>query len=188
METDSPASRDLDLLRRVASGEEDALAELYQKFGARVFHYLVQILLEVDVAEDLVQEVFIAIWRGAARFRGEASVKTWIFRIAHHQAVTWLRKNTRAKVRATEDLVGSDVSDERVFGEWVKGQVQIAVRNLSPDHRAVIELTFFHGMSYNEIAEIMACPVGTVKSRMSYARQYLMKALEAVNYEVNKKP
>ena len=94
---------DAELLRQVAAGDEVAFAELYDLYAPPVYNYLLRLVNEAAVAEEILQEVFLAMWQGAHRFREEAKVKTWLLRIAHHQAVSWLRR-TRATAWANEEL------------------------------------------------------------------------------------
>ena len=136
-------------------------------------------------AEDLLQEIFIAVWQGAGRFRGEARVKTWLFRIAHNQAVSWLRRLRPVESLPDELADGQDEwhPEAQSAQNWRAEQVWLALEKLSPTHRAVVELTYVQGFAYAEIAEILACPVGTVKSRMSYALRHLYGLLRALNVE-----
>ena len=166
------------LLRQVAAGDQSAFDELYKTYSPAVFNYLLRLVNEPSVAEELLQDVFLAMWQGAGHFREQAKVKTWLLRIAHHQAVSWLRHN-RA-VTALDDLAelaGDDQIEEHLAQTWRVDQIRQALDQLSVKHRAVIELTFVHELSYAEIAEIVSCPVGTVKSRMSYALRHLTAVL-----------
>lgn len=169
---------DLELLRQVAAGDEAAFAELYDLYAPPVYNYLLRLTNEPAVAEEILQEVFLVMWQSAHRFRAEAKVKTWLLRIAHHQAVTWLRR-ARAVPWSPDELdFGDDAHvEEHLAQRWQIDQVRAALMQLSPTHRAVIELTFVQGLSYAEIAEVMNCPLGTVKSRMSYALRHLAKLL-----------
>ena len=169
---------DAELLRQVAAGDEAAFAELYDLYAPPVYNYLLRLVNESAVAEEILQEVFLAMWQGAHRFREEARVKTWLLRIAHHQAVSWLRR-TRATARADEELEAADHDpiEEHLARSWQIDQVRAALAQLTSNHRAVIELTFVQGLSYAEIAEVMNCPIGTVKSRMSYALRRLNNLL-----------
>jgi RNA polymerase sigma-70 factor (ECF subfamily) len=165
---------DVDLLRQAAAGDEAAFAELYDLYAPPVYNYLLRLVNEPSVAEEILQEVFLAMWRGARRFRAEAKVKTWLLRIAHHQAVSWLRRK-RTVLWPDDELEGDAAAsiEEDLARHWQIDQVRGALARLSPKHRAVIELTFVHGLSYLEIAQVMNCPIGTVKSRMSYALRRL---------------
>jgi RNA polymerase sigma-70 factor, ECF subfamily len=175
----APLTADHQLLRQVASGDERAFDELYVLYGAVVYNFLLRLINEPAASEELLQEVFLAAWQGADRFRAEATVKTWLLRIAHHQAVSWLRRHHRmvSLDDAVEVAADEDHIDERLARAWQADRVRAALTQLSPKHRAVIELAFAHDLSYAEIARIVACPVGTVKSRMSYALRHLTAVL-----------
>lgn len=173
----SPA--DVDLLRRVAAGDEVAFAELYDLYAPPIYNYLLRLINEPGVAEEILQEVFLAMWRGARRFREEAKVKTWLLRIAHHQAVSWLRRE-RTVLWSDDDFDRNtdDSIEDDLARHWQIDQVRGALNQLPPKQRAVIELTFVHGLSYTEIAQVMNCPIGTVKSRMSYALRRMSDLLD----------
>src|SRR5512140_2510358 len=140
---------DVDLLRQVAAGDDAAFAELYDLYAPPVYNYLLRLVNESAVAEEILQEVFLSMWRGAHRFRAEAQVKTWLLRIAHHQAVSWLRRE-RAVLWPDDELEGDAAQsiEEDLARSWQIDQVRGALVRLSPKHRAVIELTFVHGLSY----------------------------------------
>lgn len=177
----SAAASDRRLLRAVARGDETAFAQLYQRYRTPLYIYLLRLIHEPVAAEDLLQTVFVAAWRGAGRFQGRSKVATWLYRIAHHRAVSWLR--SCRKVVALEqvpEIPTDDTPPQQVMQAWRAEQVRRALDQLSPEHRAVLELTFYHGFSYREIAQIVDCPVGTVKSRMSYARCRVEEHLRAL--------
>jgi len=171
-------SPDMELLRQVAAGDETAFAELYDLYAPHVYNYALRLVNEPAVAEEILQEVFLAMWQGARHFREEAKVKTWLLRIAHHQAVSWLR-HTRAVLWSDDEFeaIDHDPIEEHLARSWQIDQVRAALAQLTPKHRAVVELTFAQGLSYAEIAEVMSCPIGTVKSRMSYALSRLNRLL-----------
>ena len=101
----STSDSDLELLQGVANGERRAFGSLYDRYGAPLYNYLVRLLHETAVAEELTQEVFLGAWQAAQRFQGRSTVKTWLFRIAHHQAVSWLRRHGEGRQPAAfEDL------------------------------------------------------------------------------------
>jgi RNA polymerase sigma-70 factor (ECF subfamily) len=176
---------DHDLLRRVAEGDERAFVELYQRYHVPLFNYLLRLVRESVVAEDLLQEVFVAIWKGAGRFRGKAKVKTWAFRIAHHQAVSWLRRHRRLETLPDGLPLSPQHGNPEVqaFRAWQTERLWAAMDALSPKHRAVVELAYVHAFSYADIAKVMDCPVGTVKSRMNYAMRYLSAALDRLGID-----
>ncbi|MDX1616729.1 MAG: RNA polymerase sigma factor [Candidatus Promineifilaceae bacterium] len=165
---------DVVLLGRVAEGDQTAFSELYQRHHVGLYNYLLRLIHQESVAEELLQEVFVAVWEGAADFRQQASVKTWIFRIGHHKAVSWLRKLKRYDDLVSQYQPRAQVSVEGQASEtWRADVVREALDQLSAPHRAVVELAYVHELSYAEIAQILDCPVGTVKSRMSYALKHL---------------
>ena len=182
---DRPTSSltDHQLLRGAARCDEDALDELYSRYSTPLYNYLLRLVNERSVAEELLQEVFVAVWEGASRFRGQAKVSTWLFRIAHHRAVDWLRRRRPGSLEEIARLPADDDPEEEVFGTWDAEQLQVALAQLSPDHRAVLELVFFHDLPYREVAQIVGCPVGTVKSRVSYAKRYLNGVLRRMGVE-----
>lgn len=178
---------DRELLRLIAARDERAFLELYQRYHGPLFNYLLRLIWEPAVAEELLQEVFVAIWRGAGRYRGQAHVRTWAFRIAHNQAVSWLRRH-RPLVGLPEGLQEHSAAGDppaQAEAAWRAEQVRQAMQQLSPNHRAVVELAFVYAFSYAEIAAIMDCPVGTVKSRMSHALRHLAGLLAAMGYEAS---
>jgi RNA polymerase sigma-70 factor (ECF subfamily) len=170
---------DLQLIELVAEGDSDAFSQLYDRYHIAIFNYLLRLVNRHRTAEDLLQDTFLGVWQGAKRFRKKSSVKTWLFRIGHYKAISWLRAQSRLRVIGEEniDLQPPDrhgtTLEEHTINRWEQQQVQKALEQLSPKHRAVIELTFVHQFSYSEIAKILRCPVGTVKSRMSYALRHL---------------
>ncbi|MCI0521388.1 MAG: sigma-70 family RNA polymerase sigma factor [Chloroflexi bacterium] len=183
--SDSPSrvEPDVQLLNLAAQGDEQAFAELYQRFSAAIYRYLLHMVFDEIAAEELLQDVFVGAWRGARRFREQSSVKTWLFRIAHHQAVSWLRR--RRETERFEHEEAGDDPEQAAMENWRRDAVRRAVAGLSTDHRAVVELAYYHGLAYAEIAEVMACPVGTVKSRMSHARRYLDEALKQAGIDLH---
>ena len=179
------SSTDAELLTLSTRGDAGAFELLYQRHNRALYNYLLRLIHRPTVAEELLQEVFLAAWKAASQFRGEAKVKNWLFRIAHHRAVSWLRHN-REELTPDGEIPDTPVTlqrEEHVRDAWRIEQLHIALDKLSPTHRAVLELAFFHEMNYTEIAKIMDCPVGTVKSRMSYARRNLSAHLKGLGVE-----
>jgi RNA polymerase sigma-70 factor (ECF subfamily) len=176
----SVSTSDLGLIEQIATGEAQALEELYHRYSAPLLTYLSHLLYEETVAEELLQEVFIAVWMSAKRFRGKAAVKTWIFQIAHHLGVSWLRKKKlHLNYIQNYEIDPPGSVDDLLHEDWLKKTVLAALGKLSAEHRAVVELVYYHGLSYEETAYVVQCPVGTVKSRVSYAKRYLDQFLTA---------
>jgi RNA polymerase sigma-70 factor (ECF subfamily) len=173
------------LLARIAAGDEDALHELYTRLRPRLWRYLWrQLGGDRPLIEDTVQEVFLAVWRSAGSFRNEARVITWVFQIARNLT---LRARyaiaRRTEILPQEDDVGNEVSDspwrQESFEDAALDRVVVAeaLRQLPLKHRETLELVFYGGFSLDEAAAIRGIPTGTVKSRISFARQALMRAL-----------
>ena len=178
--------KDFNLIEKVARGDSDSFSSLYDQFHISVFNYILRLVHQTEVAEELLQETFLGVWQSAKRFRKKSSVKTWIFRIAHNKVVSWLRKQGRLQTSLLENITSSsqarydNLPEEISIQNWEHDQVRAALNKLTPSHRAVIELTFVNGFAYSEIAEILNCPVGTVKSRMSYGLKYLQQELRSL--------
>jgi RNA polymerase sigma-70 factor (ECF subfamily) len=173
---------DRQLLQGTIRGNEAAFAELYQRYSTPLYNYLLRLIHEQGVAEELLQEVFVAAWQSAARFRGQAKVSTWLFRIAHHRAVDWLRKRRPDPLEEAARLPADDCPEEEALDAWRADRLRTALDGLSSDHRAVLELVFYRGLSYREVANVMDCPVGTVKSRVSHAKRRLNGILKRMGF------
>ncbi len=173
------------LIQMVARGDQIAFHKLYLRYAQLIFQYLLRLIHDTEQAEDLLQEVFLAVWKGAPRFRGKSKVKTWIYHIAHNQAVSWLRAH-HPTVRLDESMAA--ISEDRlpletqIATSFQRYRIRRALDQLSPEHREVLELAYFHELSYREIAEIAGCPVGTVKSRANFARRYLGSILNTSDW------
>jgi len=183
--TSTNSVTDLELIQKIAMGDEVAFSELYKRYNLPVYNFILRLILRKDAAEDVLQEVFIAVWQGSNRFQSKSAVKTWLFRIAYHKSISWLRKDKirRQSLNIDELSIFSDKPSPEgsLIEHWQEAQIKSAVAHLSHNHRSVIELTFVHGFSYKEIANIMKCPVGTVKSRMNYALRYLKTNLSIIS-------
>ncbi len=174
----SSQSTDEQLIERMACGNSRALTPLYDRHARAIFTFLCRLTSDEAVAEDLLQETFLAAWHSARTFRGRSSVRTWLFGIAHNRAGHWLRwrrpepLDEDAEIPAPGPAV-PDLAD----AAWERERVTAALAQLPPAQRAVLELTFFHGLSCAEVAEALNCPVGTVKSRAHLARRRLAQLL-----------
>ncbi len=179
-------SDDLDAssLARVASGDQQALRDLYDRYRPRLRRFLwSQIQGDALLVDELLQEVFIAIWRGAPQFRGSAKVATWIFQIAHHQAAQAIQRRSRYTLTDSLDLLPEREIPLREDTMLDRMELAQAMASLSAAHRAAIDLVFLHGFSLAEAAQILGVPVGTIKSRLSYGRRALRLALAQDNEE-----
>ena len=175
----TPASGDRELLARVAVRDLQAFERLYRLFQPRLTRFLTTLLRRPQLIEEVFDDTMMVVWQTADRFRGSSKVSTWIFAIAY-------RKACKAKVRWPDPIEDperdSRVSEEpspdhQLQHQHLHDALLRAMDQLSADHRAVVDLTYFHGMGYREIAEIVDCPVDTVKTRMFHARRRLRQAI-----------
>jgi RNA polymerase sigma-70 factor (ECF subfamily) len=167
------------LVARIAVRDQQAFAEFYVLYRRRLARFLGRIIASSDTVDELINDVMYVVWQDAARFEGRSKVSTWVFAIAWHKALRALERQPRGVVPLTpeaEDLpaVERGSIEER---DWLRRGLD----RLSPEHRLVVELTFFAGCSYVEIAEIAGCPVNTVKTRMFHARRKLRDILKALD-------
>lgn len=183
--TTDDAARDRAWLAAVACGERAAFRALYECYAPRLFRYVLRLIRDTAQAEELINEVMLAVWKQAGQFRGDSKPSTWIFGIAHYAALAALRRAGRAPVALdeAEDESGDPQAwpEVRFAARERETRVRAALARLSPERRAVVELTFYHGFNYPEIAAMLGCPVNTVKTRMFYARQQLHAWLAAAN-------
>ncbi len=170
--------RDLDLMRRMAAGDENAMREIYATYGQRLFAYALRLTDDHAAAEDVAQETLVIAWRTAGKFRGEGRLIAWLLGIVHHTAMKTLRHPTQSLETIEQTLPEINASpEEQAQGEEMKRWVGRGLQALSTEHRAVLELVFYQGLTLNEVAEVCQCPLGTVKSRLNYARQHLRGVL-----------
>ena len=173
------------LIRRVAAGDAAAFRDLYRRYHRRVFAYVSRITRRPDRAEEVVDDVLLAVWRGAERFDERSKPSSWILGIAYRQALKTLRRGrsieTREECANDETLASLPARTEGPEAAAERRELgvifQRALGELSAEQRAVVVLTFHYGYTYPEIARILDCPVNTVKTRMFHARRKLHAAL-----------
>jgi RNA polymerase sigma factor (sigma-70 family) len=175
--TDAKEANELALLQRVRHGDRGAFSQLYRLYHPRLCGYLRRLLQDPATLEEVLDDVMIVVWKDARKFRGGAAVSSWVFGIAYRKALTAMRAERRYQAPLDRRTDTEAVAGETMrHGEWIRA----ALARLSPDHRQVVELTYFSGFSYQEIAEIADCPVNTVKTRMFHARRRLKVLLPAL--------
>ncbi|HCS40900.1 MAG TPA: hypothetical protein DIW44_15135 [Anaerolineaceae bacterium] len=173
------------LAKRLAAGDETALHELYAEYGKRLFAYALRLTNDQAKAEDVVQDVLVVVWRTAGRYRGEGRFIAWLLGIVHHTAMNAIRHTSISISEEMEDSLPSNSmppesqTQRNLQGAWVRQGLE----SLDSDHRAVLELVFYQGLSLDEISKVCQIPLGTVKSRLSYARQQLKGILIRQNAE-----
>jgi RNA polymerase sigma-70 factor (ECF subfamily) len=181
----SDDATDLALLERIGNGDRDALRELYGTYYHPLLRFIYRITGRLDLAQEGVNDVMLVVWRNVRSFGGRSSVSTWIMGIGYRKALKLLAASRRwtdrfSSARFDEIVERSDALAEHSDDGDLRDLLDAALRHLSAEHRAVVELTYFYGCSYEEIAAIAACPVNTVKTRMFHARAKLKKLLPAL--------
>jgi RNA polymerase sigma-70 factor (ECF subfamily) len=178
----SRTAEDAELVRRIAAGDDAALRALIAAHQTRVFRFAMRLVRSAAVAEEVTNEVFLEVWRHAGKFEGASAPGTWILSIAHHRAVSRLRK--RREESWDEDAAGAlaDASDdpEVAAQKADKGAIlRLCLEKLSAEHKAVVDLVYYHELSVSEVSEVLEIPENTVKTRMFYARKRLSELLKA---------
>ena len=175
-----PAEDDRQLVQRIATGDRQALAELYVRYQRPLFHYLLQLTPDYGLAEELLQDTLVAVWKSAHSFEQRSSVLTWLFGIARRQAHNTLRQHkiSLVDVATLEDMATTEPEPEAfALANIARDELLAAFKQLALVHREVLVLILVQDLSYEETATILAVPVGTVKSRLSNARKSLRTIL-----------
>lgn len=159
------------LLGRVRDGDATALSDLYGRFGGPLYSLAYQIVRDAGAAEDIVQEVFMAVWRDAGRFDpAKGSPAGWLFALARHKAIDLLRRETTARSRSVEvDLTLEPAADDVEHAAWIgiqRDRTLEGLRQLPEAQREALELAFFGGLTHVEVADRLGIPLGTAKTRI----------------------
>ena len=182
------------LVALVARGDEDALAELYDRVGRIAFGLALRILRDERHAEDAVQEAFLQVWRSAATFRPErAKASTWVLTLVHRRAVDLVRREERRQADPLTDDAGAameaaEQTDEAAWLRFERERVQTALKQLPDLQREALELSYYGGFSQSELAERLGVPLGTIKSRMFAGLARLRELLDESAQEGSWRP
>lgn len=172
---------DKDLIARIAGQDQQAIEVLFARYQVRVFRFIQRRVRSEAVAEELTNEVFMEVWRSAARFEGRSSLSSWMLGIAHNKAVSMLRKRRDDELEDEAALsIEDDADDPEVTAQKTdKGALlRACLERLSDDHKTIVDLVYYQEMSIAEVAEIVGIPENTVKTRMFYARKKLSEFLK----------
>jgi RNA polymerase sigma factor (sigma-70 family) len=177
--------RDGQLVELVAQKDAGALEALYDRYGRAAYSLARRILTEETLAQDVVQEVFLSLWRDAGRFdAGRGTVATYLLSMTHHRAVDVVRREENLRRRRTTDEglelepdPGARVEDEVTAGER-RAQVRAALKELPDSQREALALAYFGGYTQREVAALLGVPLGTVKTRMAAGMRKLKEALQ----------
>jgi RNA polymerase sigma-70 factor (ECF subfamily) len=168
---------DASFLLLIAQGDRRAMHMLFARYRARVYRYALRLTKDDAVAQDLVSEVFLAVWRRSARFEGRSQVCTWLLAIAGNMAAATLK---RRPLESIDQSLADSVPDPEVATGKIQEKSILAacIRKLSPHHREIIDLIYYRDKSITEVAEIIGVPRSTVKTRMFYARNEIAELLK----------
>jgi RNA polymerase sigma factor (sigma-70 family) len=175
---------DHEVMRRIAGGNLDALAELYDRYGTMAYSIAYRITADAALAEDVVQDAMLGAWRNAARYsEARGSVKTWLLAIVHHRAVDALRRRRPTSgLPEQDDLPPPELRAPDIWGEVAAGldaaSIRTALSDLPEAQREALELAYFGGLTQQEVAVRTGAPLGTVKSRMRLGMRAMRSALE----------
>jgi RNA polymerase sigma-70 factor (ECF subfamily) len=184
----APDTSDAALIQSIAAGDRGAMRILFARHNVRVFRFLLRFVGDESAAEDLVSEVFLDVWRQADRFQARSQVSTWLLAIARNKALSARRR------RSTEELdedAAAAIEDPRHNPEVTMQNRQKTelllncLTKLSPTHREIIDLVYYHERSIDEVAEIIGVPRNTVKTRMFYARKRIAALMAAQGIDRN---
>lgn len=169
------------LVVRIAGGDRLAMQTLFARHRTAIYRWLLRFVGNETVAEDLLSDVFLDVWRQADRFQARSSVSTWLMSIARFKALSTRRRQTHAELDETIEATVADPTDnpEVMLEKKNRGELlREALSNLSPEHREIIDLVYYHEKSVDECANILGVPSGTVKTRMFYARKKLAEMVK----------
>ena len=180
------ATSDEMLLADIAKGGRNAMHVLYSRHNVRVYRFVLRIVRDTTMAEDLVSQVFLDVWRTAKQFEGRSQVSTWLLSIARFKALTALRQRRHEDIDQEEILEIADNSDtpEASLDRSNTSEIlRACVAKLSPAHREIINLVYYHEKSVEEVGSIIGIPQSTVKTRMFYARKQLAELLKGAGID-----
>jgi RNA polymerase sigma-70 factor, ECF subfamily len=169
-------SSDEMLIRRIAEGDQLAMRTLFARHRVPLYRWLLRLVGDETLAEDLLSDVFLDVWRQAAAFEARSSVSTWLLAIARYKALSARRRRTDVEL---DEEIASKVADPADDPEVLlqkKNRAELlrhSLARLSPEHGEIVDLVYFHGKSVKEVAEIVGIAPATVKTRMFYARKKL---------------
>jgi RNA polymerase sigma-70 factor (ECF subfamily) len=185
---------DLQLVARSQAGDTAAFNELVTRYRSRAFSMIYQMTRNEQDAWDLAQDGFVKAWKSISRFRGQSSFYTWLYRILMNVTIDALRKKNIQGGTEFDDAIGLQQIEpgaataprsemppvEKLSDQEIRARIDAAIEKLSPEHRAAIVMREIDGLEYSEIAEQMECSIGTVMSRLFYARKKLQALLKDV--------
>jgi RNA polymerase sigma-70 factor (ECF subfamily) len=180
------ATSDEMLLENIASGDRTAMHTLYARHNVRVYRFVLRMLRDTSAAEDLVSQVFLDVWRTASQFEGRSLVSTWLLSIARFKALTALRQRKYEDIDQDDVMEIADQADTpeaSLDRSRTSAILRACVAKLSPAHREIVNLVYYHEKSVEEVAGLIGIPASTVKTRMFYARKQLADLLKTAGID-----
>ena len=179
-------SSDEALIARIAGGDRLAMQVLFARHQVRVYRFVLRLVRDQSVAEELVGEVFLDVWRQAARFEARSTASTWLLAIARYKALSALRRRTDQELDDDKAATIEDPGDSPEVSVLKKNKGEVlrqCLTALTPEHREIIDLVYYHEKSVEEVAQIVGIGESTVKTRMFYARKRLSELLKAAGID-----
>ncbi|MFZ5823958.1 MAG: RNA polymerase sigma factor [Bacillota bacterium] len=176
----APPNQESRIIRRLSAGDEEALGVLMDRYGGALLHFAHRLVGDMQMAEEICQDTMLKAWQQAGSFRMDGHLKAWLFRVARNNAIDYIRRKRlpTEEFQAAHDQASSEQQPEREAEKsWLTDAIFAALDALPEQYREVIEMRFFQDMCYQEIAETLKIPLGTVKSRLNYALKGLTRVL-----------
>ena len=194
----SVENEDVELVKQCQLGDTQAFNTLVTKYRGKAFAMIYNMVRNEQDAWDLAQDGFLKAWKSIGNFRGQSAFYTWLYRIMSNVAIDWLRKKKiEGAVELDENIAITDVAvgsltspkaalmpDEKIGHDEIRRRIDAALEKLSPEHRAVIVMKEIDGLQYHEIAAALDCSIGTVMSRIFYARKKLQVMLKDLHENI----
>jgi RNA polymerase sigma-70 factor, ECF subfamily len=174
------------LIERIAAGDKLAMQVLFARHQVRVYRFVLRLVRDQSVAEELVGEVFLDVWRQAGRFEARSTASTWLLAIARYKALSALRRRTDQELDDEKAATLEDPGDSPEVSVLKKNKGEVlrqCLTALTPEHREIIDLVYYHEKSVEEVAQIVGIGENTVKTRMFYARKRLSELLKAAGID-----
>ena len=181
-----PTAPDHALVRLIGGGDRQAMQLLYSRHNVRVYRFVLRIAGNPCLAEDIVSETFLEVWRCAGGFRSKSQVSTWLLAIARNKALAALRRPVDAQLGDDQMAAIEEPADDPEMSLSRKSQgaaIRRCLSQLSPAHREVLDLVYYHEKTVEEVAQVLGSPAGTVKTRMHYARKQMRELLNAAGFD-----
>src|ERR1700682_4047653 len=174
------------LIARIAGGDRLAMQVLFARHHVRMYRFVLRLVRNEATAEDLIGEVFLDVWRQAGKFEGRSAVSTWLLAITRFKALSALRRRKDVELDDEAAHAIEDTSDDPEVAVQKKDTgeaLRKCLTALTPEHREIVDLVYYHEKSVEEVAEIVGIPENTVKTRLFYARKKLAELLKAAGVE-----